>query len=672
MATPFLSFTKQKRLFSRVKRRYQLLLAIITAYILAVLLAVPIGMCSSDDMAGKGCWVEKSHAKYFKFDEIQSVWQAFSESETQQTFAVARAEMKPTLKDERERGDKVVGGIGQSFSPFRLKFISYIKASPNPDDYIHLPALLDPDTYKTDKSLSKTQMPATEFKRLGQFQHNFKGVFSLNTCAFENMGFFFLADYDYTDASLITPPDSPHLYISPPLINPTDYEYVTARLPDGKTKIDRFREDQHNRTIYRDDIEAFISSCLHYEAGQGYNLEDLNWGKSVGFKEPKTLTFRADYEDGQKRLLRLHFHTMGEMKITPFIPRSEAILSLGMLMYMAITSIPVLIAAYFLWKSQKFLRRRYAHANDDDFVDWYKARWLKLSHPEDEAINAISASTKAKITVAPADMLQGIFMLAFSSLMAILLIFNGVKWINWILPESIIPKWILSEDEPLFKRELVDELGYAISKAQDVANGSGTFSGNNLEGWKAVMPFTIFFNDDGGFSILVLLLVFGIILLGFIYIGRMFEKLILNPVLKKGIDGIAQGSAVSGAFGDDALGENAAQCAAHPHEFEDPYTGEFPAQVRLAVEKHANQDLVHLPGKFRAALHKNVSSAHDFSLSDLLEGDMGEILLHTSYFNVKEFHDLFAAALTASGDFKPGPKFKNHKMALKWIKGLKA
>ena len=361
----------------------------------------------------------------------------------------------------------------------------------------------------------------------------------------------------------------------------------------------------------------------------------------------------------------MHFNKMGEMKITPFIPRSEAILSLGLLMYLAITSIPVLIAAFFIWKAQKFLRWRYAHANDDDFVDWYKARWLKLSHPEDEAINAIAASTKAKINMAPADMLQGMFMLAFSSIMALLLIFNGVKWINWILPGDTAKIFG-------FKRELVEELGYAISKAQDVTNGTGTFSGNNLTGWKAELPFTIFFNDDGGLSILVLLFVFGVILLGFIYIGRKFEKLVLNPVLKKGVDGIAQGSAVRGAFGGDALGEDATQCAAHPNEFADPYTGEFPAPVRLAVEKHANEDLVHLPGKFRAALHKNVSSAHDFSLSDLLEGDMGEILLHTSYFNVKEFHDLFAAALTASGDFKPGPKFKNHKLALKWLEELKA
>ena len=679
MATPFLSFTKQKRLFSRVKRRYQLLLAIITAYILAVLLAVPIGMCSNSAGQKNECWVEKSSKVYSKFPEIQNItpqllekeredWFTFTPREVTMVGRVASVmmvaddlwQMEGRGSEDITHGEGIIyrDGVTYHGAEIKLRFKPLIEMSVTrpidggepvfavrqlSDGVFHLKlgsSGRDRDESAPDASGEDVESIITG---LALFAEDPPESFTLDYCALENLSFFRLTNKTFSES------------------------------------LNSFLYNQDDDTIGRN-LNKFIVACNKIKAASPADrgglekqyAEDLKWADNFGFKDPKTLTFRAEYARGPDHLLRLNFQTMKEVTLTTFIPRSEAILSLGMLMYLAITSIPVLIAAYFLWKSQKFLRRRYKHANDDDFTDWYKARWLKLSHPEDEAINAISASTKAKITVAPPDMLQGIFMLVFSSIMALLLIFNGVKWINWILPESIVPKWILSEDEPLFKRELVDELGYAISKAQDVANGSGTFSGNNLEGWKAVMPFTIFFNDDGGFSILVLLLVFGIILLGFIYIGRMFEKLILNPVLKKGIDGIAQGSAVSGAFGDDALGENAAQCAAHPHEFEDPYTGEFPAQVRLAVEKHANQDLVHLPGKFRAALHKNVSSAHDFSLSDLLEGDMGEILLHTSYFNVKEFHDLFAAALTASGDFKPGPKFKNHKMALKWIKGLKA
>jgi len=679
VATPFLAFKKQKRLFSRVKRRYQLLLAIITAYSLAVLLAVPLGMCDTS-VDAKGCWVRKTGKTYSRLADISKVTPNISDKELSDMFSFgAEIETANVGKSASimQVGDETIGV--ESWSG-RTELISNKIELSFADREFHLTVIPRPDS---GSPLTPEDNFTSAFKKLGDVSGEDLGSFPLKTCAYNNWPFFGITKdkFQFEDSTLYRDGQQPEERPE------KAYKAFKEQQVLNGSKVWTFEEFKQSTESSRAnnmaaDFAVLKHACEKINATmpeERKNLESryetaLNWARGCegencdpnmrgfGLTDPYTMTFLAEYETGAAHYLRLKFETMKDMSLITFIPLKETLLSLGLLLYLAITSIPVLIAAWFLWRSQKFLRRRYKEANDDLFTEWYRKSWLTLSHPEDEAINAISASTKAKINMAPPDMLQGMFMLGFSSLMAILLIFNGVKWINWIFPGNKFG----------FKRELIEELGYAINKAQNVANGSGTFSGNNLTGWKAELPLTVFFNDDGGLSIIVLLIVFGLILLGFIYLGRLFEKLILNPLLKTGIDGIAKGSAVGGAFGDDSLGENPAQCLPHPHEFEDPHFGDFPAPVKQAIEKYANEDLIHLPGKFRAVLHKNVSSANDFSLSDLLEGDMGEILLHTSYFDVKEFHDLFTAALISTGDYKAGPHFKNHKKAAKWMADMTA
>ena len=87
-------------------------------------------------------------------------------------------------------------------------------------------------------------------------------------------------------------------------------------------------------------------------------------------------------------------------------------------------------------------------------------------------------------------------------------------------------------------------------------------------------------------------------------------------------------------------------------------------RVRSVTVHHADGEVV--------SVSRRDPTASDFELADLLEGELGEILLHTSYFDVDEFHNLFAAALVASGDFKPAKGFKAKDRASEWLAGLKA
>jgi hypothetical protein len=670
VATPFLAFKKQKRLFSRVKRRYQLLLAIMTAYVLAVLLSIPFGMCSDKVGENNECWVEKSASEYFDFVDINNVKldlrstdvndlplprPIFNRGNTEQDVRIDRnGEFIPVTYDKKHQSKpKTITSFKKEGGEIPTTDGSgEITIWPNSTCFID--TLRDTDLNKGD-CLGQDINLTKSFNNLANIEFDETGSVPLNMCAKDNLALFSLDTPTY--AKILNPRGVPRTVNNQPrrVVIKDPYVQETSNVNTAHLNI----------RVEKRFLEPFKEQCRSLnDDSRKLKKETIDWGKTVGFKAPVALTYLVNYKNGKRRLLQFQFQYMDQINITPFITRSEALKSLGMLLYLAITSIPVLIAAYFLWKSQKFLLKRYKHQDDDRFTNWYKSNWLKLAHPEDEAINAISASTKVKVNMAPADMLQGVFMMAFSTIVALLLIFNGVKWINWILPDKF-------SDILGFKRELVKEFGYAINSAQDVMNGTDAIAAD-LPGIRGEIPFTFFFNDDGGLSILALLVVFGLILLGFIYIGRMLEKHVLNPMLKRVIDGIAQGSGVSGAFGDDVLGENAKICLSHPVEFEDPHTGEFPETVQQAIEKYANEDLVNLPSKFRAALHKNVTSAHDFDISDLLEGEMGEILLHTSYFNVKEFHDLFAAALVATGDYKAGPKFKSRTKAATWIKGLKA
>gem|GEM_PF-5275728 len=499
VATPFLAFAKQKRLFQRLTRRYQLLLAIAIAYCLAIFLAIPFGMCDSDMGYGNTCWVRKSGPQHFNFVDISQVEQAGS------------------------------GEVG------------------------------DP-------------------------------------------------------ASLDSPDD------------------LTA----------------HFKTLARFDFDR--QSFLTLEPGSGA----ADWTSRLGLNQPGLQDFRVTLSNGQSHIYRTQVQDLNRMQLIQFVPRSTVLWSKGFFMYLLFTMIPLVIAGYLLWRSQKHLRRRYSSQYETRFTEWYRDRWLKLSHPEDEAINAISASTITKINIAPADMLQGFFVLTFSSVFAIILIFTGAKLSSVIMP------W----RQRGFDGELLATLGSAINKSNDIFDGGNSFVGDRS-------PLTtLFFNNDGSLSAMSLLLTLAALTIIAVFVGRLIEKYILNPVLKTSVDSVVQSSAAGEAFGNNALGEASLSCAAHPWEFEDTHKGAFPEKAGQAIIAHANKDVTRLANKLRSALHQSVSDPGGFSAADMMGEDMDEILIHTSYFGVKEFHDLFAAALVTSGDFRPKPAFKSHKTAAKWVKAL--
>jgi hypothetical protein len=389
-------------------------------------------------------------------------------------------------------------------------------------------------------------------------------------------------------------------------------------------------------------------------------LEDQVWELIEDIAPKKRrLSFQLKNADGDSQLVQLDLSNPHSAFVLSYVPRWQVVFSFGYIIYLALLLIPVYLFAALIWWSQRHIGQRYLHGSDLKFAEWYQQRWIKLSHPQDEAINSIAAAPKTKNEIAPPDLLQGRFMLLFTCVSSILLILFGVRF----------TEFVLRVDNKNGDQELIEALGSTLNAVHDVFKTPDIATLTSTNGVQSAAGRAV--NSYEIQDVLYLLCVFGVTLLIITAIGRLIEKTVLNPALKSSVDAIANNSLTSGAFGNDCRGEIPRDCAAHPPEFEDSFPGEMPTQVCEAVEAHANRDLTHLAATLRGALHKGAMSVKSFTINELIEDPVEEVLVHTSYFSVSPFQHLFAAALISTGDTNPANKFTNYTQAKTWFEALK-
>ena len=306
VATPFLAFKKQKRLFSRVKRRYQLLLAIITAYILAVLLAVPIGMCTDGIGDKRECWVEKSHSRYFDFDNLKTVHADLSYQESKElpmlgvehegnldiaTDVKSRGESGSLVQDNYKR--PVVrdinlimysrkGNEAPSINKAASFNISVVDANFTKPEYWP-PGIANrmiQDTYV----VAKGEKLANDFKQFARIKHDALGRFPLDICAPANLEIFALVEPPFRPLNFT--PEKGNDFATTGVIDPPEL-WSEGQDNYGSTYEIYSETFAYNKTINQYDYLAFSDECARAKNGQNIDKKIENWGKSVGLKTLK-------------------------------------------------------------------------------------------------------------------------------------------------------------------------------------------------------------------------------------------------------------------------------------------------------------------------------------------------------------------------------------------------
>ena len=587
VATPFLKFKKKRNLFRRLKRRYQFMLLFAFAYALAVIIAAPLEVCSDDYVFAPGeCLVSKNDLVFIKPEKITTITPEFTKFEKSSLDRL----LLPDFSDN----------ASLSTETSQYKIWPFVFKSEN-----------------SGREILELTVPAQSVTALAALDNG--------------------AVID-EQAPLTDPAKSQFInfarrkYFDLDLCEPTNWHFFGQ---EGVPKSHRAICGQLANIDASDNESALKLNQDLWRLDHNTNLPDDAFERA--------LTFFVGYDDGTSQRVRLFFNSITDVYVQTFIPAKDVWFSRALAIYLALMLIPIYIVGAIIWKSQDYRRQRYVPVNRARFKNWYQHRWFKLSHPEDEAVNAINGSTKVKKDVAPKNILKWELALTVSVVVFIYLIF----WSSFSENTSSI-------------LDLIDDK----MKGGDIyADGTRYKSSSNI--------YRVLANYDIPL-LLALLLAIAAAVPVIAMLIRYAEKKFANPAAKSLIDGIVSNSVIKGAFGNDALGEAPAECKPHPPEFADPHTGNFPEQVRLAVETHANSDLSQLAQKLREALHKGAMGKSGFSVNDLLEGDMGEVLLHTSYFSVTEFHDLFAATLVHTGDFHPKPAFDNHKKASIWVENIKS
>jgi hypothetical protein len=280
-----------------------------------------------------------------------------------------------------------------------------------------------------------------------------------------------------------------------------------------------------------------------------------------------------------------------------------------------------------LYAYEKIYKSWHSTAQKKKAAEEYSHSWLGLWHKEDEAIGALS-----NIKTLATPIVQKTFLQPFVRIALLLTVVGFGAY--------------LAYDVTMNDADLMKELSENLMADFD------------LGFWTAL--------GITGLTIVVFLLfafIFSIIF--------SFWSVALGRPLANIINGFIWSSVRQLAWGDDLVKEDVSEVCSHPPEFVNKY-GPIPdsvaAPLSSKIEKHAGGTLQKMRDKLGMAQNSDAVTSLNPDLSESLTGPE---LIHTSYFNVKEFVNLLALGLSQAGlgDLKEGfAKTTERDNLMAWIK----
>lgn len=301
-----------------------------------------------------------------------------------------------------------------------------------------------------------------------------------------------------------------------------------------------------------------------------------------------------------------------------------------------------------------FVHRR---SNWRHFMRHFADRWVALNHPDDEALQGLSAAGTMRLTLIPSRFALGP------------LTFLGSVLVPFVILAIVLTPSLMTLIERLVdqRRESTDFKSNFEFLARSLWVGAATFANTVHPHIKFLFDWIPQGSMQTGIETLIsfieliviptmLLLLAAYLLLAIITV----VSLVLSHWLSKFLNWIALGQVRASIYGADAMGEIASGARDRPFFLERHAPKPLPAPLAGKLTDYSNAQIAKSSVQFRSLLRRLAMSDGGTSEPDALSSYLGSHeLIHTCYFKVAEFRRLVAMVLSRSDGFTEAPELRD-------------